>query len=218
MRRRTFVASTPLVVTAALLGVACGGSTGSAITGPTADAGSTASGGGGGSEAGPPSNVDGGTTAPDSGKEPTKAPNELPAPDCHDLDQLGTFVEATANPDPPPAPIPLPTIKPGAYVVTAHVDYDGESTIPPATDTRTTVFFTATKQYYVSEEKGAEPYRLTLEWAIQEGKLVRKVLCSESRGQIGNVVSYRVSTSPNGFTVYVPRDGRIQTFRYDRVQ
>jgi hypothetical protein len=143
-------------------------------------------------------------------------PNEQPSPDCHDLEQLGAYVSATADPDPPPAPTALTTIQPGAYVVKSHIDFDGESTIPPANDTRTTVFFTATKQYYVSQEMGSDPFRLTLDWSIEAGKLVRKIVCSETRG-VGTIVSYRISASPNGFTVYVPLNGRTQTYRYERV-
>ncbi|MBX3189344.1 MAG: hypothetical protein KF819_20135 [Labilithrix sp.] len=167
---------------------------------------------------GPPPSVDAGPV--DAGPvDAGLTVNELPEPDCHDLEPQGALVASTANPSPPPAQtMPLTAITPGLYGVTSIVDYGG--TNPQQGSSRTTVFFTATKQYYASNGTNGNPTtKLTMSWKLANGRLSRTILCG--RGQ-GNVVEYRIDASPNGFTTYVPLQsgsgsGRFSAYRYERL-
>jgi hypothetical protein len=100
---------------------------------------------------------------------------------------------------------------------------DASGSIDALSSSKTTVFFTATRQYYLSESsKGGAPTVFTLDWKITNNHLIRKIVCAQSGGQIGSVVDYRVDAQPKGFIIYVPSTGpgpsRLQAFRYDRIE
>lgn len=164
-----------------------------------------------------PDPTDGSTTV-DTGVDAGPFVNEKAAPECHDLELRGDPVKATANIAlPPPQTNPLTSIAPGLYGVVSITDYGGA--VAQAGSSRTTVYFTATKQYYISQDdSGAEPTRLTLSWKLGGGKLSRTIQCG--RGD-GTVVEYRADSSPNGFTLYVPLQGgpgnRTSAIRYERI-
>jgi hypothetical protein len=162
------------------------------------------------------------SSTPDAGKDAGVVVNELPAPACNDLTQHADLVTAVGNPGSAPSQVPISTITPGLYVLASAVDYGGAQPIDPVISSRTTVVFTATRQYYLSEDaKGGAPQVFTLDWKITNNRLVRKVVCTQSAGQIGSVVDYRIDAQPKGFIIYVPSTGsgqsRLQAFRYDRV-
>lgn len=149
--------------------------------------------------------------------------NELPAPDCHDLVQHADLVGHVANPSAPPAQVAITTIAPGTYILTKATDYDGNSVID-TTSSRTTVAFTPTHQYYLSETNGvATPQVFTLEWRITSNRLIRKIICAQSPSAVGGMVDYRIDAAPNGFIIYVPSPpggmggSRTQAFRYTRL-
>jgi hypothetical protein len=148
--------------------------------------------------------------------------NELPAPDCHDLVQHADLVGHVANPSAPPAQVPITTIAAGTYILTKATDYDG-ITVIDTSSSRTTVAFTPTHQYYLSESNGGAATQVyTLEWQITNSRLIRKVICAQSPGAIGTMVDYRIDSAPNGFIIYVPSPSggvggnRTQAFRYAR--
>ena len=149
--------------------------------------------------------------------------NEKPAPDCNDLTQHGALVTPVGDPGNAPAQVPIATVAPGLYVLVSATDYGDVTPIPPALPSRTTVVFTATRQYYRSEDgNGDAPQVLTLDWKIANNRITRKVLCAAQPAQVGTTVDYRIDGSPKGFIVYVPSSGgggpvRLQAFRYDRV-
>jgi hypothetical protein len=144
--------------------------------------------------------------------------HEKDAPECHDLELRGDPVTATANPSPPPQTSPLTSLTPGLYGMKSIIDYS--SFVAEPGSSRTTVFFTATKQYYITENSSGDtaPRRLTLSWKLSGGKLSRTILCGPGNG---DVVEYRIDTSANGFTVYVPISGgagnRTSAVRYERL-
>jgi hypothetical protein len=149
--------------------------------------------------------------------------NELPAPDCHDLVQHADLVGHVANAGPPPAQVPITTIAPGTYILTKATDYDG-ITVIDNTSSRTTVAFTPTHQYYLSETNGGSGAQVfTLEWQITNNRLIRKILCAQSAGAVGGMVDYRIDAATNGFIIYVPSPSagmggsRTQAFRYTRL-
>ncbi len=149
--------------------------------------------------------------------------NELPAPDCHDLVQHADLVAHVANPTAPPPQVPITTIAPGTYILTKATDYDG-ITVIDTTSSRTTVAFTPTHQYYLSETNGGSGAQVfTLEWQIMNNRLIRKIICAQSPGAVGGMVDYRIDAAPNGFIIYVPSPGggiggsRTQAFRYTRL-
>lgn len=164
----------------------------------------------------PPIDVDGGVV--DTGVDAGSAVNEKPAPECHDLELAGDPVKATASVTlPPPQTDPLTSIAPGLYGVVSIVDYGGA--VAQAGSSRTTVYFTSAKQYYISQDdSGGDPTRLTLSWKLAGGKLSRTILCGRSSG---TSVEYRADNSPDGFTLYVPLQGgpgnRTSAIRYEKL-
>ncbi|MDB5220854.1 MAG: hypothetical protein JWO86_8781 [Myxococcaceae bacterium] len=149
--------------------------------------------------------------------------HELPAPDCHDLVQQADLVAHVANVSPPPAQVPITTITPGTYILTKATDYDGVTVID-TTSSRTTVAFTPTHQYYLSESNGGAPAQVfTLDWKITNNRLIRTILCTQNGGGVGTMVDYRIDAATNGFIIYVPAPSsgvggtRTQAFRYTRV-
>jgi hypothetical protein len=161
--------------------------------------------------------VDGGGTDGGGGVDSGLVVTEQPAPTCHDLAQAAPSVKTTGNPDAAPTPSPITTIAPGLYVAKSIVDYGGTSPLQDGA-TRTTVFFTATKQYYVRDDASAGHQVLTLDWKIQNGKLLRNVLCSGAPST--STITYRVGASANGYLVLI--DGlqpgnRTQVVTYERV-
>lgn len=190
--------------------VACAGSSGSPLL-DSQDSGTDA--GPGGPDGATP---DGSRPGEDAGRDAGLAVKELPAPVCNDLKQRAVAIKPTASLGLPPQPAPITTIAPGLYVATEIVDYNGATPISDATF-QTTVFFTATKQYYVND--GPPPsmhQQLTLAWKLASGRLERSVLCSQ--GTPPADVSYRVGASPDGFTVFIDNVGggfRTETVRYE---
>ena len=176
-------------------GVDDGGSEGGAIDGATND--------GGGSD-GP--GIDAGIVV-----------TEKPAPACNDLTQRAAPVTTTADPGPAPTPAVLSEIALGLYVVTSIIDYGGAAVAQPG-PTRTTVLFTATKQYYVHDDEKGVHQVFTLDWKLESGKLTRTILCSGSPGTAPP--AYRIRASANGFTVYIDNlapGSRTETLRYERL-
>jgi hypothetical protein len=211
-------AAAALVV--ALSIVSCGGSSGSNLFGPADDSGSGSEGGGGGIDgaSGPDGTVatDGATGV--DGSTPSTV-NELPSPDCHDLAQKGDLIKPVGNASSPPPAAPLATMTLGTYVIKEWIDYNGASPIPGGQPFRTTVHFTATKQYYLSEDEVGTKNPLTLDWTLNNGRLKRTIVCAKSG--VGTNVDYRIDTSPNGFTVYVQNNSggpnRTSAYRYEKV-
>ena len=221
----------PALAVGLVAAAACGGS--SATIGTS---GELIDGGGTGPATGDGSTSTDGATSPDAfvtpdGSVPDGATtvdagvvvNELPAPDCHDLVQHADLVAHVANPNPPPPQVPITTIAPGTYILTKATDYDGNSVIDP-TSSRTTVAFTPTHQYYLSDPNGGGSSQVfTLEWQITNSRLIRKIICAQNAGQIGTMVDYRIDSAANGFIIYVPSPSsgmggsRTQAFRYTRL-
>ena len=160
--------------------------------------------------------VDGSSPVPGKDAGPTGV-TEKPAPDCHDLVQQANLVTPVGTPNSPPPPGPITTITPGTYVLVSATDFDGQQPIKPVFSSKTTVVFTATRQYYLSESDGSTT-ALTLEWKITEGRLLRKVLCAQQPGSIGTTVDYRIDAAPKGFVIYVPdtQSSRVHGYRYEQ--
>lgn len=195
------------------------GNSGIGDSGPTGDASTTSD--GSASTDGSSGPLDAGVT--DGGEDAGLVVHEKPAPGCNDLAQRGALVAGVGDLGSAPAQVPIATITSGLYVLVSEIDYGGAQPIDPLSSSRTTVFFTATRQYYFSENvNGGAPSVFTLDWKITNNRLVRKVVCAQSAGQIGTVVDYRVDAQPKGFIIYVPSNTsglpRLQAFRYDRVE
>lgn len=197
---------------------ACGGASESDIFGP---AGSSATDSGAApseasaSDASTPEVDGGGGREAGGGKDAGLVVTEQPAPDCNDLGQQASLVARTASLMAAPTPSPITTIPPGLYEVTHIVDYNGALPLGE-TKTRTTVLFTATRQYYVNDDSLGAHQQITLDWAIANGKLNRSVVCTST--PLGTTtVSQRVGASPNGFTVFIDNlqpGNRTETVRY----
>lgn len=221
---RHVVTSSAIAVVAASI-AACSGSTASIGSAGSAEGTSDASVDGLTGSSGGPS-TDGGGGKTDSGGKADSGGgddagvfvvNEKPSPQCNDLAQTAPTITPVGMPGPPPDATPLTTITPGLYIATSIIDYGGSTAIDP-TPTQTTVFFTATKQYYVHDVENGAHQQITLSWQVTESKLVRQILCSKDG--TGNTVSYRIDETPKGFTVFVDpnQEGRVEAVRYERVQ
>ena len=191
---------------------ACSGASSADITAP--DGGST--------DGAPVSNPDAATDgkdAADDGVAPQTI-TELPPPSCNDLAQSGPTVTAKTATGPAPVLAPVTAIPPGSYVVTEAVYYGGAT--PTSTTSRTTAVFTPTREYYVADNDGDPRFahvKLTLDWTIQNGKLVRNIVCYSSDAGAPTAPPLQLGASPDGFTVSIDSadvDGGVETLRYVR--
>ncbi len=138
------------------------------------------------------------------------------APECHDLTQRATMVVTKTSQGSPPEGTPLTTPPSGLYVATELVEWELPQGAPPSDPpSRTTVFVTPKKWYYLTETASARDV-VTASWRLEDGWLVRDALCrSDSTG----LASYDqpVYASPNGFTVVASsRKGNPLTVRYEK--
>ncbi len=142
--------------------------------------------------------------------------HDLEEPACHDLPQRAALVTTTPKTDGPPTNPPALTTAPsGLYVATEIVEhYVTGSTAPLEPSSRTTIFVTPKRWYYLNESSGGKDV-VTASWRLTEGWLLRDVVCRAAG--IGQSFDQRAWPSPNGFTVQgYSRNGRPLTVRYER--
>lgn len=146
-------------------------------------------------------NVDAGSPplADDAGDDagvppPSLTVREKRPPECHDLTQYGPLVVPTTSPDAVPVGMPLATPPSGLYVVTRIIQYEstGASSQP---ESRTTVFVTPTRWYYLRDGSPAT----TTSWSLEAGALRRVILCRETG--IGSETVNSIFSAPYGFIV-----------------
>ena len=212
-RKSAVVLAGPGAVLACALSLAaCSGDSTADITQPD-----------GSTDGGTVSNLDASTDGRGADAGSDAAPQtitELPAPSCNDLAQAGPTVTSKTAAGPAPSLTPVTTIPPGSYVVTEAVYYGGAT--PTSTTSRTTAFFTPTREYYVADNDGdprSAHLRLTLDWKIQDGQLVRTIVCYSLDGGAPTAPPLRLGASPDGFTVLIDSvivDGGVETLRYVR--
>jgi hypothetical protein len=212
----------PLVVLSVLL-VACSGS--NASVGPERTGPNGSSPGEDSSSTSPAPSADPGLgvvppPGGDAGARPDASTplevHELEDPACHDLPQRAPLVTTTPKADgPPSSPAPLTTPPSGLYVATEIVEhYVGTGSLPVDPPSRTTIFVTPKRWYYLTESSGEKDV-VTASWRLSEGWLLRDVVCRAAG--IGQSFDQRAWPSPNGFTVQgYSRNGRPLTVRYER--
>jgi hypothetical protein len=168
------------------------------------------------------------------GASPTPAsndagPSDVPAvdggvheeqgPACHDLTQVANEVKTTATMEAAPKPVPIQEIPPGTYVVTEVTDYGMEAPMSEL-PTQITVVFTPTRQYFAEVQEGGRR-GLTLDWKLENGNLVRTIVCVAIDvvfgAAPGKVISYPVGASPNGFSAFIDfGNDKTEVIRYER--
>ena len=164
------------------------------------------------SEGGP---VKDATTTSDAAQPPKDAGvvvTEEPAPDCHDLKQVGTLVTPTTAAGEPPTPLPLASIPPGRYVVKEITYYGMITSIAPQ---RITAFFTGTREYYIAGS-GTQSTVATIDYKIANSVISRTIVCPDNAGSVADA---RVGASANGFTLYFGQGNdtgnTTETVRYE---
>ena len=201
------------VASAFLVLVACGGTSSVSIPGASdTDGATTPPDGAAPTDA---STIQDAKVTPDAtepGKDAGLVVKELPAPDCHDLQQVGKLVTPTPSAGDPPTPMPLASIVPGLYVVVEINEYGQTAT--PMTPTRTTADFTSTREYYIAESANGDSTAYSLDYQVANGMLTRTITCPPNSQMVPD---YQIGASTNGFTVYVPTGiaGGIETVRYE---
>ena len=157
--------------------------------------------------------------SPADASPPVPTVAEKPAPECHDLAQEASFITGSADAGPPPTLAPLAAIQPGVYVLKSSIEYGGATVTSNEGAERTTVAFTATKQYYVAEIEGKSARRIISDWTFANGELTRTPRCATDSRLVGREVKHSVGASDNGFTLSASLTaGRTSVFRYERVR